>query len=73
MAIVLLETDVVKVATSVRMPRKAAVTAFLERRGLSVPVRFPLTSSILGRDPWELQTLKAGGRTLQPEIEGDSS
>ena len=47
-----------KVVTSARMPRKAAVITILERRGCLCLVRLQLISSILGRDHWKPQTLR---------------
>lgn len=54
-------SGIVKVATSVRRPRKAAVIAFLEGRGCLSLVKLQLTSSVLDRDHWKLQAWRAGG------------
>lgn len=64
----------VKVATSVRRPRKAAVIAFLGRRGCLSLVKLQLASSVLDRAHRKLEAWRAGGpQALQPEPEGDSS
>lgn len=54
-------SGIVKVATSVRRPRKAAVIAFLERRGCLSLVKLQLTSSVLDGGHWKLQTWRTRG------------
>lgn len=51
----------VKVATSVRRPRKAAVIAFLGRRGCLSLVKLQLASSVLDRAHRKLEAWRAGG------------